>query len=68
MARKPIGGVSGVLGELISEPEATSATRPSSHQSNSCAHADAPEQAPATDKPRARLGRPPGRERRTNPP
>jgi len=68
VARKPIGGVSGVLGELISEPESTSTTNPPSPQSNLCPSAACPEQRPTSEKSRARLGRPPGRKPRTNPP
>ena len=64
MARKPISGVSGVLGELISQPrpEPSAPTAPRTIRLKTPRIAAAKEKPPASTKSRARLGRPPGRQ------
>ena len=64
MARKPISGVSGVLGELISEPqpEPPAPAAPSTIPLKTPPNAAAKEKPSANTKSRARLGRPPGRQ------
>ena len=64
MARKPISGVSGVLGELISDtrPEPPAPAAPTTIPLKTPANAADKENPPTTTKSRARLGRPPGRQ------
>ena len=64
MARKPISGVSGVLGELISEPQVEPSASPALRTIRPGVPriAAAKEKPPESTKSRARLGRPPGRQ------
>ena len=70
MARKEVSGVRGVLGGLISaspaEQPAAKDSPSGRPKSNSNMHT--PQEQPEPPKPRARLGRPPGRQSGESPP
>ena len=63
MAQKPVNGVAGVLGELISMPAAAVSEEPAEErtQSETVAPTTARSSPPTAKKSRARVGRPPGK-------